>query len=74
MSSTCFEPEGSSSGRRTCIQVWYSVFYLHQYKQSYGYMSVFEPEGSSSGRSSWRCTLEFETRRRFKKIPFKILI
>jgi len=26
MSSTCFEPEGSSSGRRLCIQFWYSVF------------------------------------------------
>jgi len=26
MSSTCFEREGSSSGRRLCIQVWYSSF------------------------------------------------
>jgi len=34
MSSTRFEPEGSSSGRRLCIQVWYSVFYRHQHKQS----------------------------------------
>jgi len=34
MSSTCFEHEGSSSGRRLCIQVWYSVFEMHQYKQS----------------------------------------
>jgi hypothetical protein len=23
MSPTCFEPEGSSSGRRSYIQVWY---------------------------------------------------
>ena len=32
ISSTCFETEGSSSGRRLYIQVWYSVFYMHQYK------------------------------------------
>ena len=35
MSSACFEPEGSSSGRLFYIQVWYSVFYMRQYKQSY---------------------------------------
>jgi len=34
VSSTCFEPEGSSSGRRLYIQVWLSVLYVHQYKQS----------------------------------------
>jgi hypothetical protein len=28
MSSTCFEPKGSSSGRRLYIQVWHSVFYV----------------------------------------------
>jgi len=28
MSSTCFEPEGSSSGRWLYIQVWYSVVYM----------------------------------------------
>jgi len=28
MSSTCFESEGSSSGRRFYIQVQYSVFYI----------------------------------------------
>jgi len=32
MSSTCFEPEGSSSGRRLYIQVWYRTFYMHQYR------------------------------------------
>ena len=26
--STCFEPEGSSSGRRLYIQVWYDMFYM----------------------------------------------
>ena len=25
MSSTCFEPEGSSSGRLLFVQVWYKV-------------------------------------------------
>jgi hypothetical protein len=33
MSSTGFEHDGSSSGRRLYIQLWYSVFYMHQYKQ-----------------------------------------
>ena len=28
MSSTCFEPEGSSSGGRLYVQLWYSVFYM----------------------------------------------
>ena len=36
MSSTCFEPDGSSSGRRLCIQLWCGAFYMHQYKQSVG--------------------------------------
>jgi hypothetical protein len=26
----CFEPEGSPSGRRLYVQVWWSVFYMHQ--------------------------------------------
>ena len=33
MSSACFEPDGSSSGRRLYIQGWYSVFYMYRYKQ-----------------------------------------
>ena len=33
MSSTCFEPEGSSSGRRLYVQLWYVTIYVHQYKQ-----------------------------------------
>jgi len=32
MSSTCFERECSSSGRRLYIRVWYSMFYRYQYK------------------------------------------
>jgi len=34
MSSTGFEPADSSAGRRLYIQIRYSVFYMHQYKQS----------------------------------------
>jgi len=30
MSSTCFEPEGSSSGRRLFIQLRYVKFCIHQ--------------------------------------------
>ena len=33
VSSTCFELEGSSSGRRLYIQAWYGTLYMHQYKQ-----------------------------------------
>jgi len=35
--STCFEPEGSSSGR----QLYYGTFYMHQYKQYSRYKSVW---------------------------------
>jgi len=28
MYSTCFEAQGSSSGRRLYTQVWYNVFYM----------------------------------------------
>jgi hypothetical protein len=34
MSSTFFEPEGLSSGRRLYMQLWYGTFYKHQCKQS----------------------------------------
>ena len=42
MSSTCFEPEGLSSGRRLYIQGWYSVFYMLklQQKASIRYISI----------------------------------
>jgi len=33
-SSTCFETGGSSLVRRFYMQVWRSVFYMHQYRQS----------------------------------------
>ena len=33
MSSACLETEGSSSGGRLYLQLWYSVFNMHQYKQ-----------------------------------------
>ena len=34
MSSTCFEPDGSSSGRWLHIHLWYGTFYMHRNKQS----------------------------------------
>jgi len=34
MSSTCYDPEGSSSGRHLYIQLSSGTFYMHQYKQS----------------------------------------
>jgi len=34
MSSTCLKPQGSSSGRWLYIEVWYSTFYMDQYKQT----------------------------------------
>jgi hypothetical protein len=51
MSYTCFEPKGSSLGRRLYIQVWYSVLYMHQYKQVlleervyFGYIHSYLPQ------------------------------
>ena len=35
MSSTCFESEGSSSGRRLYMQLWYSVLYMVWYSVLY---------------------------------------
>jgi len=34
MSSTCFEVEGSFSGKRLYLQLWCARFYTHWYKQS----------------------------------------
>jgi len=42
MSSTFFEPDSSSSGRRLCIQVCYGTFYVHLFWQSSRYKSVFD--------------------------------
>ena len=41
MSSTRFQPDVSSSGRGLYVQVWYSVFYMHQYKQSCTYKTAY---------------------------------
>jgi hypothetical protein len=68
MSSTCLEPEGSSSGRQLYIQVRYSVFnslvgrllIVMHVKYSISYLYI-QP-------SSWRWTLSFETYRRHQKI------
>jgi hypothetical protein len=43
MSSTSFEPEGSSSGRRLYIQLSSAILYMHQCKQSSRQSSVRYP-------------------------------
>jgi hypothetical protein len=43
MSSTCFEHEGSSSGRPLNIKVRYSELYVYHYKRSYGYKGCLYP-------------------------------
>ena len=42
MTSTYFVPWGSSSGKLLYIQLWYSAFYVHQYKQPCRYESVLD--------------------------------
>jgi len=61
MSSTCFEPEGSSSGRRLYVQVWYNLLTVHTMpcKQTIPYLYV-QP-------SSWWWTLWSETCWRHRK-------
>jgi hypothetical protein len=44
MSSTRFEPKGSSSGRRLCTQLPYIAVYMQQYKQSSRLKSLFDIE------------------------------
>ena len=41
MSSTCFEPDGSSSGRWLYLQVWYNLFICQWYRQSCRWQTVF---------------------------------
>jgi len=60
MSSTCYEPEGSSSGRQMNIQVWYGTFYMHHVNCPIPWLYI--------QLSSWRWTLRFETCRRHQKI------
>jgi hypothetical protein len=33
MSSTCFEPDGSSSGGRLYVQLWYVMLYIYRYEK-----------------------------------------
>jgi len=32
MSSTCFETDDTSSGRRLYVELWYGTIYMHQHK------------------------------------------
>ena len=81
MPSTCFETEGSSSGRRLYIHVRYSLFYMHNTSsldfyiqeslccacKTHSNIPIYKP-------SSWRWTFGFETCRRHQKLKIKILI
>jgi hypothetical protein len=44
MSSKCFKPENSSSGRRLYMQLWYGtyMFNMHQDKQYFMWKTVFD--------------------------------
>ena len=46
MSYTCFEPEGSSSGRRLYVQLWYGMFYMYRYEQS---VAQWDASGKNQG-------------------------
>ena len=78
-SSTCFEPEGSSSGRRLYVQLWYIICsYANDISSLVG-GRLFIPLACKQiipyqyvQQSSWRRTLGFETRRRGRKM--KILV
>jgi len=56
MSSTCLEPEGSSSGRQLYIQVWCNLFTCWNYNRGFYETDLYV------WPSSWRLTLGFETR------------
>ena len=84
MSSTCFEPEGSSSGRRLYIQVWYSSFTyisITSLVDSRQCSILLVPMNAQRTTpylyiqpSSKRWPLEFEACRRHQKLKIKILI
>jgi len=57
VSSKCFEPEDSSSGRGLYINLWYGAFYMHA-QRIIPYLYV-KP-------SSWRWIIGFETCRRHR--------
>ena len=45
MSSTYFEPQGSSSGRRLYIQLWYFTFYMRRPGSSVGIATDYGLDG-----------------------------
>ena len=53
MSSTCLEPEGSSLGRLLYIQVWYSVFHMHQNKIFCSWKNVVKTELQPTYKTSF---------------------
>jgi len=76
MSSTYFDLESSSSGRRLYIQLRYSTFHVHQYEQSSRQKSVIDAITALYRTIpklyilpySWRWIFGFETHWRYQKI------
>jgi hypothetical protein len=54
MSSTCFEPEGSSSGRLLYVQLWYGTFYMRGPGSSVGIANDYGLGGPGIDRKSRR--------------------
>ena len=48
MSSACFEPESSSSGRRLCMQLWNGRFYMRGPGSSVGIATDYGLDGPES--------------------------
>jgi len=53
MSSRCFRSESSSSGRRLYIQLRYSTYYMHQYKQSCRWKSWFRRTHFTTSKTAY---------------------
>jgi len=53
VSSTCFETESLSSGRRLYMQVRYSMFYMRQYKHSCRWKSESAEFNSSTYKTAY---------------------
>jgi hypothetical protein len=58
MCSICFETEGPSSWRRLYLQLWYSRFYMHQYKRT-AYRQISYCQWLVSGPSDMLCEPRF---------------
>jgi len=63
MFTTCFEPEGSSSGRLSYVYVWYNLFTCQRCKQACRWKTAYTFVMSTNYTiqpSYWRWTLGFK--------------